>query len=174
MKQIIFALLLIAAVSCTQRTSTSSEPTNETVPAETVENIVSGKQCFLGVEGRDSVFLEMETNNNSFQGYLFYNRFESDSSIGEIQGTISGDTVKGVYTFMSEGMISVMDKYFLVKDGQLLEGFGELTQVNETTMAFTNPKDLVYDGFKLKETDCSSNFIPQSGKDMYHKVKNEQ
>ncbi len=174
MKQFIIALILIAAASCTQKKSNPNETMNDTIPAENIETPISGKQCYLGVEGRDSVSLEIETNNNSFKGYLFYNRFESDSSIGEIQGTISGDTVKGVYTFMSEGMISVMDKYFLVKDGQLLEGFGELTQVNETTMAFTNPKDLVYDGFKLKETDCTSNFIPQNGKDMYHKVKNEQ
>lgn len=175
MKQIIFALLFITAVSCTQRKSNPSETGNDTtIVSDAPINEVSGKQCYLGVVGKDSVFFEMQRTGESFSGFLFYNRFESDSSIGEFNGVISGDTIKGVFDFMSEGMISVIDKYFLIKDGQLQEGQGPLSEVNDYTLVFKNPEEVEFGkSYNLSKTECSPDFITQKDKDFYYNLKKQ-
>lgn len=175
MKQFIFfTVLVVFALSCTQNKSSSNQTENDSTIVEKPANIVlaEGKSCYLGVVGKDSVKLEIDRNGTDFKGFLSYKRFESDSSLGELNGTISGDTLKGNFNFLSEGMISINEKYFLVKDGKLLEGWGDMVNVDDLTMKFENPSQLAYgQGFVLSPTDCTDDFIPKAPKDFYSDFK---
>lgn len=170
-----FILLgIFATISCTQQkgsnNQTESDSTEMEKPAALA--LVEGKSCYVGIVGKDSVKLEIKRNGTNFSGFLSYKRFESDSSLGELNGTISGDTLKGSFNFLSEGMISVNEKYFLLKDGKLLEGWGDMVSVDDATMKFENPSQLTYgEGFVLNSTDCSDDFIPKAHKDFYYDFK---
>ncbi len=169
MKTILLCLALgLFLSSCNQ---TREKQTTETSGNSIAVNETDSKNlhnCYLAVLKRDSVRLELDISGEKFSGYLNYDNFEKDGSFGWYEGTISGDTLKGVYRFLSEGMVSYSDKYFLMKGDQLLEGIGDIELPNDSTVKFKNPKTLSYgDGFNLNKTDCSENFISQESKDFY-------
>ncbi len=177
MKQVFFIVLFLSflVTSCTQNKSTKTGRSSDTLLTETPGEVVSSteKECYSGVVGRDSVSFEMNREGDQFKGFLFYNRYETDSSIGEYNGTISGDTIKGVFDFMSEGMISKIDKYFLVRDGKLLEAIGALKDGdNEYTLVFENPAELKYgESYILEKIDCPAELISEKDKRIYYNLK---
>lgn len=170
MKQIFYFMLMgLLAISCTQNKSSNKD---SAVEKDAGIAIAEGKSCYLSVVSKDSAKLEIDRQGKNFKGFLYYKRFESDSSLGEIVGTISGDTLKGTFNFLSEGIISEREVYFLYKDGKLAEGFGNIVQVSENAVKFENPAELEYDSkFAFNLTDCANNFISQSDKDFYRNFK---
>lgn len=182
-KRSIIPVLLMAALSigCTQNKSGRNSETSDrdsvttsvTADQPKGEGIsVDGSYCYLGVIERDSVFLEIQRTGNSFNGFLFYNRYQTDSSIGEYHGTISGDTLKGMFDFMSEGMISNIEKYFLLEDNKLKEGIGAFIDKDDYTLVFDDPSALEYGKtYTLELTDCKPEFISQKDKEYYYNLK---
>lgn len=167
-------MLVVFALSCTQSKSSSNQTENDSTIVEKPADVAlaEGKSCYLGVVGKDSVKMEIDRNGTDFKGFLSYKRFESDSSLGELNGTISGDTLKGNFNFLSEGMISINETYFLLKDGKLLQGWGDMVNVDDMTMKFKNPSQLTYEqGFVLSPVDCIVDFIPKAHKDFYYDFK---
>ncbi len=58
---------------------------------------------------------------------------------------------------------------FLLKDGKLLEGWGDMVNVDDMTVKFEDPSQLTYGGvFTLNPTDCVNDFIPKAHKDFYY------
>ena len=165
--------MAIIAVGCTQNKSGNTTQTTDSLTVEAPENVAAnGKYCYLGILSRDSVKLELERDGNTFNGFLFYNRYETDSSIGEFDGTISGDTLKGVFDFMSEGMISRIDKYFLLQDNKLVEATGAFKDYNDYTLVYENPSELKYgETYTLELIDCQVDFIAQRNKEFYYNLK---
>ena len=119
------------------------------------------QSCYLGVTGKDSVFISLDDNLGTFTGKMRYKNFEKDSSSGDVMGTQNGDTIKLSYTFQAEGTTSEREIYFLKKDGGLIEGIGDhKTESNKDLYA--NPTQLKYEGNTLKQIDCNDfekNFI---------------
>ncbi|MDD7886099.1 hypothetical protein [Flavivirga sp. 57AJ16] len=69
-----------------------------------------------------------------------------------MNGKLNGDTLFGEYTFMSEGIESKREVAFLIKDHQLIEGYGEL---NEDRTAFVDKNNISYTStMPLTKTDC--------------------
>lgn len=111
-------------------------------------------QCYLGVPGKDSVFLQLHIGNNKVTGNLEYKRFEKDRNKGTIRGMFRGDTLVADYTFMSEGVMSVREVMFLKKGDVLMEGFGDVEEKNRK-MVFKNTGDVNFDEFMLlRQNDC--------------------
>lgn len=166
-------LTVVLAVGCTQNKSENTSQTTDSLAVNSPEVVANnGKYCYLGVLSRDSMKLELERNGNVFSGFLFYNRYETDSSIGEFNGTISGDTLKGVFDFMAEGMISKIDKYFLLQNEKLVEAVGAFKHLDDYTLVFENPSELKYgETYTLEPTDCKPDFIAQKDKDVYYGLK---
>lgn len=177
MKQVFYLIMLgVFTISCTQNKSSNNQTGTDSTVAEKPADIAlaEGKSCYLGVVGKDSAKMEIDRNGRDFKGFLSYKRFESDSSLGEINGIISGDTLKGNFNFLSEGMISINEKHFLLKDGKLMEGLGNMVYVDDITMKFENPSKLTYgQGFVLSPTDCGDDFIPKAYKDFYYNIRKQ-
>lgn len=157
---VIIASALLLAISCEKKTdknidtsnsNNSGVNTNDSQPLEpsTVQN------CFVGVTGKDSVFVSIDDNLGTFTGKMRYKNFEKDSSVGDLMGTKNGDTLKLNYTFTSEGKTSDREIYFLIKDGKLLEGIGE-HKVDGDKDLYANPAKIKYTGQELEKADCKN------------------
>lgn len=156
---ILFAAVLFAAISCEKKadqtidTSTKDSvnaiDTSQPVEPSTVQN------CYLGVTGKDSVYVSLDDNLGTFTGKMRYKNFEKDSSMGDLMGTKNGDTLKLNYTFASEGMTSDREIYFLMKDGKLVEGIGD-HKVEGDKDSYADPAQIKYIGQELEKADCKN------------------
>lgn len=109
--------------------------------------------CYLGVTGKDSVFISLDDNLGTITGKMRYKNAEKDSSFGDIVGTQNGDTLKLNYTFQSEGIKSDREIYFLKKKDLLTEGIGD-HKVEDKKDLYVNTSKLKFDGSSLKQVDC--------------------
>lgn len=111
--------------------------------------------CYMGVTGKDTVFVSIDDNLGTITGKMASKNSEKDSNKGDLTGFKSGDTLKLTYIFASEGKTgNKNDLYFLqTKDG-LSEGIGERDA--ETGTKYTNEKKIKYSGGRiLKTADCN-------------------
>lgn len=152
MKKLFLGILIAASiVSCDKKETKSGNAEKSSDSAENISKDLKVEKipenCYLQVVGNDSMFVQLTDNLGTFTGNMAIKNAEKDSSKGELSGFKNGDTLKLSYSFESEGKISDRPVYFLVKDGSLIEGFGD----------FTNPKTLKYDDKnKFNKTDCEN------------------
>jgi hypothetical protein len=80
--------------------------------------------------------------------------YEKDSNKGKLEGKLYGDTLVADYKFMSEGIESVRQVAFLIKDSVAIEGYGDIEQKDGKTV-FKNLKSLDFThGLPLAKVDC--------------------
>lgn len=156
---VIIASVLMAVISCEKKvdqtinTSTNDSATNVD-PSQPIEPSTV-QTCYLGVTGKDSVYVSIDDNLGTFTGKMRYKNFEKDSSMGDLMGTKNGDTLKLNYTFASEGMTSDREIYFLLKDGKLVEGIGD-HKVEDNKDLYANPAKIKYTGQELEKAECKN------------------
>lgn len=120
-----------------------------------IDTLGSKSFCYLGVTGKDSVFVSIDDNLGTVTGKMRYKNSEKDSSKGELAGFKSGDTLKLTYEFASEGTTSKRDIFFIQKDGTLQEGIGNQKDENGE-MKYADEKKVAYkDGRKFEAADCA-------------------
>ncbi len=117
-------------------------------PTDSTYNI-----CYESIMDRDSVFFNALIYGDSIKGSLGYKLYEKDQNNGSVLGTIHGDTIRALYTFMSEGQESTREIIFLQEDKQLVEGYGTMEERNGRTM-FKHNIAFRFDGIRLKEVNC--------------------
>ncbi len=141
-------MLVIATLfSCNKGKNSEA---NDSLAAETV----GGQLCFGSALKQDTIMLNAKTNGDSVAGSLTYNLFEKDRNSGTISGKLSGDTLLADYSFMSEGRESVRQVVFLKKDTLLLEGYGNMKEL-DGKFVFENLKEVKFgDGIVLQKTAC--------------------
>lgn len=119
----------------------------ETKPSPTLET-----GCYEYKDDGNTIKMEITESNKKVIGNLNISYAEKDANYGKFIGIIDGDKLIGVYTFSSEGKESSREKFFLVKDNQLIEGYGELT---ENGTEFKDVNNLSYTStMPLKKVDC--------------------
>lgn len=158
-KYILVSSLLLLIMSCNKKVeanNTIAESDSLTDTTATVIDTLGSKSfCYLGVTGKDSVFVSIDDNLGTVTGKMRYKNSEKDSSTGELTGFKSGDTLKMTYEFASEGTTSKRDIFFVQKDGNLLEGIGNQKDENGQ-MKYADEKKIVYkDGQKFETADCA-------------------
>jgi len=159
-KYIAISLFSVLLMNCNKKketvkpvaTTDSVETSEETV----VDTLGAKTSCYLGVTGKDSVFVSLDDNLGTISGKMVYKNHEKDSSKGDISGYKSGDTLKLTYEFDSEGTSSKRDIYFVQRGKVLIEGIGDHT--NESgTLRYADEKKISYKGGqKLETADCST------------------
>ena len=132
---------------------------NEPLPAPTVQEEMVANEfqivCYQGIKKKDTINLSLEINENQeVKGELSYLFFEKDKSKGVISGKMFGDTLKGNYIFMSEGVQSSREIVFLRKGKIMIEAYGDVEVADQKTV-FKNARKLFFDSATvLTETDC--------------------
>jgi len=170
MKTIIASIFLaVLVISCENKKE--QIPTTTELPNGNPEIVELTSYCYLFTNGKDSIRLSYTQENDEVDGWMNYDFFEKDASIGEIDGKFFGDTLKLEYEFMSEGMISEQQVYFLKKDGKLYRGAGDLKTNNDSMMVYADPKQIKFDDTTpLSHLDnCPENFMKKESMDFYKK-----
>lgn len=156
MKKHLLLIMAVVAAACNSATTTNA--TNDTLPANTdtatMHIQVPNMQCFKSIKGSDTVYLKLERFPNVVTGNLVYNFHEKDDNTGSIDGVLKGDTLIADYTFMSEGQQSVRQVAFIIKDSMVTEGYGEMIEENGK-MIFKNTTALSFNNsIQLKAVPC--------------------
>ncbi|WP_415327357.1 hypothetical protein [Chryseobacterium sp. MMS23-Vi53] len=157
-KLILLSSLSVFLMNCNKKTETpATEKTTVDTTAATekvVDTLGSKSFCYMGVTGKDTVFVSIDDNLGTVTGKMVTKNSEKDNNKGDLSGFKSGDTLKLTYEFASEGVAgNKNDIYFLqTKDG-LMEGIGERDA--ETGTKYANEKKIKYAGGRnLKIADC--------------------
>ncbi len=84
---------------------------------------------------QDTATLSLNTTGDSVTGSLSYHWYERDDNDGTFKGIIKNDSIiLANYTFQSEGITSVRQVVFKIKDSVLLQGYGEQFTKNDTAL----------------------------------------
>ena len=154
MKNIIpvIAIATVFMASCQSNTNkTTSTQDSTLVSADPKTN---GSNCYLYSKNRDTATLTIKVTDNKVSGDLSYNLFEKDKNKGTIEGIVNGDTLITDYTFQSEGATTTRQVVLLKKGDQLIEGFGDIEEVDGKTK-FKNISKLKFENSILfDKIDC--------------------
>lgn len=159
MKKIAFTLFLfVLMVSCKtkeeKQTDSSEEKTSTEITQEKLKTPILETGCYTYEGNGNKVSLEITDISNTVLGNLDYALKEKDANTGTFAGTLQDSILIGSYSFSSEGSQSTREVAFLIKDGQLIEGYGEL---DETGTAFKDKSALSFSSsMPLSKTDCDS------------------
>ncbi len=128
--------MILVISSCTEHTATVSN-------------------CYLYTKEKDSIELNMTRKGNHVTGQLSYNFYQKDKNKGTITGEIQKNILIADYVFQSEGMTSIREVAFLVKDTCLIEGYGELIEQGDK-MIFKDRNALSFSSTILRKEKCSN------------------
>ncbi len=152
-KLLILSLLILSFFGCKNNTSKEQNTLEEkeVVTAEKPSSLLQ-LGCYSYNANNNAINLEITNLENGINGKLTYGLDGKDSNSGTLNGKLKGDKLFGEYNFMSEGVESKREVAFLIKDNQLIEGFGEL---NENGTAFVDENNISYTStMPLTKTDC--------------------
>ena len=154
-KILILSIMLLSLSNCKKASSTESEKTTEVASGMVEESKAeSSPECYVYNANGSKIELQMNTNNNEVNGTLTYELKEKDSNKGTFVGTINDSILIAQYTFQSEGTESIREIAFLIKDNQLIEGFGEVV-TEGNSIKFKDASSLDYSSnMPLSKVDC--------------------
>lgn len=116
--------------------------------------ITEPKSCYSFNNGKDSIAMSIEIENNKAKGDLKFDYYEKDSNTGKFVGILNGDTLWANYTFISEGIESNREIVFLKQGDMWIQGYGEIMEKNNA-FAFVNHEDIRFDNnFALEKVEC--------------------
>lgn len=144
--------MAIAIFAACQSDSKNSSKADSNI--KSAGSSATSTQCFASINNRDSAYLTLKKDQNRVSGSLSYNIYEKDKNSGVIAGIIKGDTIIADYTFQSEGTNSVRQVVWLKQNDQLIEGFGDVTEVNGKVQ-FKDISQLTFDSSSsFKPSNC--------------------
>ena len=155
MKQIpLLFLMALGGVSCQTASRNEAEPATAT-EAEPPTSATSVAGCYEFSQNNSKVLAHLEVVQDSVKGRLRYDFYEKDDNDGEFAGTLRGDTLIGMYTFLSEGQLSKREVAFLWQENRLLEGYGN-PQFDNGIQRFEATDKLTFgQGVILTKTECN-------------------
>ena len=138
------ALLVACANNDTEITGDESvhANANDTIVTNAAPLVLEG--CYEMVTRNDTATLNLTLKDTIVTGALNYHWREKDWNDGFIKGVLRDDKIYADYTFKSEGLTSVREVIFKIENGMLVQGFGELTDLNGKII-FVNKDDLQYE-----------------------------
>ena len=124
----------------------------ENAEMETTQNSTLEIGCYDYKSDGNNIKMEITEVNENVTGVLYIAFAEKDTNQGKFVGTLNGNKLIGTYTFNSEGTKSSREMAFLVKDNQLIEGYGDL---NEDGTKFKDVNTIKYTStMPLTKVDC--------------------
>ena len=155
---IIPILCIITITSCKNETKTDESEMMNSEESDMQADVNTPQiACYKFASEKDTVLLQMEQINEEIAGTLSYNYFEKDKNDGTFEGKMIGDTIYADYTFGSEGSVSVREVMFVKKENKLIEGFGEVEEVNGKMKFKDNAKFTLNEKMPLTEINCDEN-----------------
>lgn len=128
-------LLFIAAASMFMTSCESDSKKQGTldssIMSDHVEKYTKPDECYIYNKDKDLATLRIYgTGENKVLGQLTYSLDGKDKNSGPIYGIVKGDTIIVDYKFQSEGVYSKRQVVWVKHGGALVEGVGDVYQVN--------------------------------------------
>lgn len=118
----------------------------------TVEPNAGTKACYSYDQNGNAISIQIETTGEDVFGAMAYSLAEKDKNAGFLKGKWEKDILLLNYTFQSEGTQSTRQVAFQLKDNQLIEGYGEMT---EEGTKFKDVSQIKFTStMPLSKTDC--------------------
>ncbi|RFN58147.1 hypothetical protein [Marixanthomonas ophiurae] len=112
------------------------------------------KGCYVYNDNKSTISLQVMEKGDSITGTLLFALAEKDKNTGRFKGYIKNNVLLADYTFESEGVESVRQVAFRVKNDTLLQGYGPM-ELKNATQVFQNPSSLTFDAkFPLVKKAC--------------------
>lgn len=154
-KTIILLLLTLSLVSCKnikEKEQITVEEKEITKPNTSASLLEIG--CYVYKNSNNTIILEITNLDNGVTANLTYALDRKDRNTGTLSAKLQNDKLFGIYTFTSEGVESKREVAFLVKNSQLIEGYGTL---NEDGTAFSDKNTINYTStMPLSKTNCDN------------------
>ena len=152
-KLVLLTFALVTIVSCKNNTKTENQSVmEENAEMETTQKSTLEIGCYEYKSDGNNIKMEITEVNENVTGVLNIAFAEKDTNQGKFVGTLNGNKLIGTYTFNSEGTKSSREMAFLVKDNQLIEGYGDL---NEDGTKFKDVNTIKYTStMPLTKVDC--------------------
>jgi len=131
---ILILFVVFSVISCD---TTQKEKPKE----QKSQNQILNPGCYVYYKNGDTINMKIDQVGDSVTGTLDIAYAEKDANTGTFKAALKGDTLLGTYTFNSEGMQSEREIAFLIKNNQLIEGYGEM---KENGMSFKDKNNLQY------------------------------
>lgn len=156
MKPYFVAVALLTALSCQQSASTSSQTgeKDSSKATPTASIVAAGPQCYTRISGKDTSYLQFETDNEVINGQLEYRLFEKDKNQGAITGTITNNIIEAEYRFMSEGTTSVRPVIFKLDNNQVFEAIPSSFDDQGIPVFDKDQSKLKFEGEPFMKGDC--------------------
>lgn len=153
-KVIILSLTFLTIIACRNNTKIASQKVTkeENTAKEAFKKSILEIGCYEYNNDGNVIKMEITEMDNNVNGTLNIAYAQKDASQGKFIGILNDDKLMGTYTFNSEGLESSREMVFLVKDDQLIEGYGEL---NENGTKFKDVNTIKYTALMpLTKVDC--------------------
>ncbi len=152
---LILVLSVIVLFSCKNKEAEADRSTVEsTMEESTLVSATLGTDCYVYEGNGSKISLQVTSIDDEVSGKLTYSLLEKDTNTGTFTGTFENNILLADYTFLSEGIESTREVAFLLKDGQLIEGYGEI-EVDGATATFKDEDDLNFSStMPLSKTEC--------------------
>ena len=150
------AYLFLLMISCNNDEASTTEIVKDTIGnnGNTPNSTKSLAGCYSMIYLKDTATLSINIIDSNVSGKLQYKWFEKDDNDGAIKGVVRDNLIIANYTFQSEGVSSVREVVFSIKNDSLFEGYGEVVVQNDTTR-FVNTNQITFMKNPLIKVDCT-------------------
>lgn len=148
---LLYLLVFVACQSKSNPETTSDTSGNETRDANSP---LPAAVCYQAIKGLDTFRLQVKVAGDRATGTLAYRFSAKDSSYGNIDGQMHGDTLYAMFTYMSEGSRSQREVAFLLSPTEAVEGYGQLEE-EDRIMRFSSRTDIQFGNLmRMKQLPC--------------------
>lgn len=153
-KLMLLTFVSVALFNCKNKEQKPNDVITEEIIVEEVAMAPTlEKGCYMYNENGSMINMEITKADNPVEGNLTYAFAEKDKNTGTFKGEFNDGKLVGNYTFQSEGKESTRQVAFMLKDNQLIEGYGEL---NENGTMFKDVNSVNYSStMPMTKTDCN-------------------
>jgi hypothetical protein len=153
---LVLACCLGACIACQPKSNTveTETPAADTTIQQANPAPLPGATCYQAVIKQDTFRLQVLLTDGKAMGTLAYRFKEKDSSYGNIDGAMHGDTLFAIYTYQSEDRLSKREVAFLLSPSEAQEGYGTLEEDGDV-MRFATHADLQFGTLmRMKQIAC--------------------
>ncbi|WP_423148161.1 hypothetical protein [Rubrolithibacter danxiaensis] len=122
MIRFLYLLLLLLVTACNSGSKKIYLKDTSDTALKTQTSIKNSTYCFLrteGTAGQDTSAIRLIVEGNKVTGSYFVLPYEKDSRTGTLAGTIQGDSIKAIWTFMQEGIQDTLGVAFKLSGNAL-------------------------------------------------------
>lgn len=148
-KSALLILALTTFVACNNNAKTDNQSITK---EESTENSTLETGCYDYKNNGNNIKMEITEVSDNVTANLNIAYAQKDANQGTFVGKLNGGKLIGIYTCNAEGAESTRQMAFLVKDNQLIEGYGDLI---ENGTKFKDANSIKYNStMPLTKVDC--------------------